>query len=312
MSQPETAHTEAAQPGTQSPMQIGLIGLGKMGGGMALRLAGDGHDVVGMDLSAESRARAEEAGARTVGSYTELVAQLQAPRVLWVMLPAGEIVRGAVAELAQHLSPGDLVIDGGNSDFRDASENARVLQVAGVHFADIGVSGGQWGWKNGYGLMVGATPDDFARLEPILTSLSADGGYRHVGGVGSGHLVKAIHNGVQYAIMQAYAEGYALLEAHPEVDSLAGISAWQEGSSIRSWLLEQTIDALNDNPTLEGVNTEVSDSGMGRWTAEEAIRLAVPTPVLTSALYARFTSRDDRVANKVLVAARGRIGGQKS
>lgn len=293
-------------------MQIGLIGLGKMGGGMALRLAGGGHDVVGMDLDAASRTRAEEAGARAVASYSELVAALEAPRVIWVMLPAGNIVRSAVADLAEHLSPGDLVIDGGNSDFRDAPENERVLAASGIEFADVGVSGGQWGWKNGYGLMVGASDEQFARLQPILETLSADGGYRRVGGVGSGHLVKAIHNGVQYAIMEAYAEGYALLEAHPEVDSLAGISAWQEGSSIRSWLLEQTIDALSENPTLEGVSTEVSDSGMGRWTAEEAIRLAVPTPVLTTALHARFTSRADGVANKVLVAARGRIGGQKS
>lgn len=292
--------------------QIGLIGLGKMGGGMAVRLAGDGHDVVGMDLDPGSRARAEEAGARTAASIPQLVASLDSPRIVWVMLPAGEIVRQTVAALADHLGPGDLVIDGGNSDFKDAQTNLQLLQRAGIGFADVGVSGGQWGWKNGYGLMVGADPSDFARLEPVLDSLSASGGYRRVGGVGSGHLVKAIHNGVQYAIMQAYAEGYALLEAHPEVDSLAGISAWQEGSSIRSWLLEQTIDALSDNPTLEGVSTEVSDSGMGRWTAEEAIRLAVPTPVLTTALHARFSSRADGVSNQVLVAARGRIGGQKS
>ncbi|MFT4219277.1 MAG: NADP-dependent phosphogluconate dehydrogenase [Microbacterium sp.] len=293
-------------------MQVGLVGLGKMGSGMALRLAKDGHEVVGMDVSEKSRGRAQEAGAIAVGSLSELVDRLEHPRTVWVMLPPGEITRNAIAQLAGLLSDGDLVVDGGNSDFRDAPANRDALSARGVRFVDIGVSGGQWGWKNGYGLMAGGSEEDFAHVVPLLDSLSASGGHRRVGDVGSGHLVKAIHNGVQYAILQAYAEGYALLDSHPEVDTLAGIAAWQEGSSIRSWLLEQLLEAIRDNPTLDNVSTSVSDSGMGRWTAEEAVRLGIPTPVLTAALYARFASRADGIANKVLVAARGRVGGQTS
>ncbi len=293
-------------------MQLGVIGLGRMGGGMVLRLVQGGHDVVGLDLDAAARERAEAAGASTVATQAELVARLSGPRAVWVMLPAGALTRAAVAELATVLEPGDLVVDGGNSDFRDAPQHRATLAARGVEFVDVGVSGGQWGWQNGYGLMVGASVEAFARIEPLLDALSASGGYHRVGDVGSGHLVKAIHNGVQYAIMQAYGEGYALLDAHPEVDALAAVSAWQQGSSIRSWLLEQTLEALRENPGLDGVGTRVSDSGMGRWTAEEAIRLAVPTPVLTTALHARFASRDDGAARRLLVAARGRIGGQKS
>lgn len=293
-------------------MKIGLIGLGKMGGGMALRLTQDGHEVLGMDPEATSRSRATEAGATAVETLSELLENLPTPRTLWVMLPAGDVTRQVIAALADTLSPGDLVIDGGNSDFRDAPANREKLLSSGVEFVDVGVSGGQWGWKNGYGLMVGASDPSFERIKPVLKSLSSEGGYRRVGGVGSGHLVKAIHNGVQYAILQAYAEGYSLLEAHPEVDTLAGMTAWQEGSSIRSWILEQMLAALHENPDLNGVQTQVSDSGMGRWTAEEAIRLAVPTPVLTTALHNRFASRDSGKALKLLAAARGHIGGQKS
>ncbi|MEU9888290.1 NADP-dependent phosphogluconate dehydrogenase [Sphaerisporangium sp. NPDC051011] len=292
-------------------MQIGLVGLGKMGGGMASRLAKAGLDVVGFDISAASRARAVESGARTVEDLTALPAALSGPRVVWVMLPPGELTHGAIEDLAGVLDDGDLVVDGGNSDFRDAPGRAALLAARGIRFADIGVSGGQWGWKNGYGLMVGADETSFAELEPALSALSADDGYSRVGGVGAGHLVKAIHNGIQYGLLQAYAEGFALLEAHPEVDSLAAMSAWQQGSSIRSWLLEQTIEALRENPTLADVDSRVPDSGMGRWTAEEAIRLAIPTPALSAGLQARFASRSDGAPNRLLVAARGRIGGQK-
>jgi 6-phosphogluconate dehydrogenase len=232
--------------------------------------------------------------------------------VIWLMLPAGELTWGAIDDLSAILDAGDLVIDGGNSDFRDAPRHVEKLDARGVRFADVGVSGGQWGWRNGYGLMVGASPEAYERIEPILASLSADGGHFRVGDVGSGHLVKAIHNGIQYGVLEAYAEGYALLMEHPEVETLAAMSAWQGGSSIRSWLLEQTVESLRENPELNGVGTQVSDSGMGRWTAEEAIRLGVSTPVLTAGLQARFASRADGAANKLLVAARGRIGGQKS
>ncbi|BDI22568.1 NADP-dependent phosphogluconate dehydrogenase [Herbiconiux sp. L3-i23] len=293
-------------------MQIGLLGLGKMGGGMALRLAQGGHDVLGVDLSEESRRRAEDNGARTFGDLRSMLAALDGPRIVWVMLPAGRLTREAVTTLAGLLSEGDLVIDGGNSDFRDAPGHVETLSARGIRFADIGVSGGQWGWQNGYGLMVGSDEPTYREIVPILDSLAAEGGYSRVGDVGAGHLVKAIHNGIQYGVLQAYAEGFALLKAHPEVDTVAAMSAWQGGSSIRSWLLEQTVEALKENPTLDGVGSQVSDSGMGRWTAEEAIRLAVPTPVLTAGLHARFASRADDDAAKLLVAARGRIGGQKS
>jgi len=293
-------------------MQIGLLGLGKMGAGMAYRLTKGGHQVVGADISAAAREQVEAEGAVAASDVASLVQLLEAPRVVWVMLPAGKLTRDAIAELANHLSEGDLVIDGGNSDFRDAPAHAASLGEKGIDFADVGVSGGQWGRDNGYGLMVGASSEAFARIEPALTSLSADGDYSLVGGLGSGHLVKAIHNGVQYAILQAYAEGYALLSAHPEVDALAALEAWQGGSSVRSWLLSQIIAALQANPTLEGVTSQVSDSGMGRWTAEEAIRLAVPTPALTLALHQRFASRDDGLANKLLAATRNQVGGQKA
>jgi 6-phosphogluconate dehydrogenase len=292
-------------------MQIGLVGLGKMGGGMALRLAKAGHDVVGFDISADTRARAVEAGARVVEEITALPAALTGPRVVWVMLPPGELTQGAVEQLAALLDEGDLVVDGGNSDFRDAPGRAGLLAERGIRYADVGVSGGQWGRENGYGLMVGADEASFAELEPALSALSADDGYSRVGGVGAGHLVKAIHNGIQYGLLQAYAEGFALLEGHPEVDSLAAMEAWQQGSSIRSFLLEQTIEALRANPTLADVDSRVSDSGMGRWTAEEAIRLGIATPALTAGLQARFASRSDGAPNRLLVAARGRIGGQK-
>ncbi|GAA2011095.1 NADP-dependent phosphogluconate dehydrogenase [Nakamurella flavida] len=293
-------------------MQIGLIGLGAMGGGMIRRLVGAGHDVVGVDLQEAARARAREHGARTAADPAELLELITGPRVVWVMLPAGEITRATVRRLGEVLQPGDLVVDGGNSDFRDAPGHAAALAEHGVRFADVGVSGGQWGWQNGYGLMVGCEPADHAELAWLWAALGTDGGASRVGGVGAGHLVKAFHNGVQYGVLQAYAEGFALLSAHPEVDRVAAMQAWQGGSSIRSWLLEQIVTALQDNPDLEDVSTRISDSGMGRWTAEEAIRLAVPTPVMTAALHARFASRSDQVGNKLLTAARAQIGGQKS
>lgn len=293
-------------------MRVGLLGLGKMGGGMVLRLVGAGHEVVGMDISAASRLRAEEAGATTVSELHQLVEQLDGPRLIWVMLPAGDLTRNALAALAPLLAPGDIVIDGGNSDFRDVPQHVARFEPLGITFIDVGVSGGQWGWKNGYGLMVGASADAYRTIEPVLKALAAPDGYSRVGAAGAGHLVKAIHNGVQYGVLEAYAEGYALLAAHPEVDTLEALSAWQGGSSVRSWLLEQIVEALRQNPTLEGVDTRVTDSGMGRWTAEEAIRLAVPTPVLSAALHARFESRSDGAAARLLVAARGQIGGQTS
>jgi 6-phosphogluconate dehydrogenase len=213
-------------------------------------------------------------------------------------------------QLAELLSPGDLVVDGGNSDWRHAGPRIERLAAGGIRFLDVGVSGGQWGWRHGYGLSVGGALADFERLRPVLEALAAPDAVAPVGPVGAGHFVKAVHNGVEYALLQAYAEGYALLYAHQDLDALAAMRVWQAGCVARSFVLEQTVAALADDPALAGVGTAVAETGMGRWTAEEAIRLAVATPVLTAALQARFASRDDtRPANQLLVAARARIGG---
>jgi len=226
------------------------------------------------------------------------------------MLPAGAITAQVLDQLAELLSPGDLVVDGGNSDWRHAGPRSERLAAGGIRFLDVGVSGGQWGWRHGYGLSVGGALADFERLRPVLEALAAPDAVAPVGPVGAGHFVKAVHNGVEYALLQAYAEGYALLCAHQDLDALAAMRVWQAGCVARSFVLEQTVAALADDPALAGVGTAVAETGMGRWTAEEAIRLAVATPVLTAALQARFASRDDtRPANRLLVAARARIGG---
>lgn len=290
---------------------IGLIGLGKMGHGIALRLRQAGMRVVGTDIDPASREAAAELGVELVDGIPAVVAALPARSVVWLMLPAGEITRRSIADVAASLTAPQIVVDGGNSHFEDAAEHARIVAQRGGEFVDVGVSGGQWGWKEGYGLMVGASEQTYAELAPVLDALSGDTPHSRVGGCGAGHLVKAIHNGVQYAVMQAYAEGFALLEAHPEVDPLSAMSAWQNGSSVRSWLLEQMLAALAENPQLDGVVPVVPDSGMGRWTAEEAIRCGVPTPVLTAALYARFRSRSSQSAEKLLRASRTQIGGQR-
>lgn len=293
-------------------MQIGLIGLGTMGGRMLVRLREHGHDVTAFDLDDLALDRAREAGAVVARSARDLVSALPPERVVWLMLPAGKATRMVIRELAGLLSSGDLLVDGGNSDFRDAPGHAELLAESGIGFADVGVSGGQWGWRTGYGLTVGGPAEHFQRLEPVLAALAAPDAVAHVGGIGAGHLAKAVHNGVQYGVMQAYAEGYALLAAHDEVDALAAVNVWQNGCSIRSFLLEQMVGALRANPDLEGVASQVQDSGMGRWTAEEAIKMAVPTPVLSMALQARFVSRDDRIASKLLNISRAQVGGQKS
>jgi 6-phosphogluconate dehydrogenase len=293
-------------------MHIGLIGLGTMGGRMLVRLRDHGHDVVGCDVSASARTTAANAGIRAVATVDELVAALSAPRVLWVMLPAGDTTSAVLRELADLLTVGDLVVDGGNSDFRDADARATLLGQHGIRFMDVGVSGGQWGWKTGYGLTAGGAAEDFERLRPTLEALSAPSGFAHVGGIGAGHLVKAVHNGVQYGLMQAYAEGYALLTAHQDVDVVSSLRVWQNGCSIRSFLLDQMLTALRDTPALDEVPPQVPDSGMGRWTVEEATRLGIPTPVLRIALQARFASRDDGAAARLLSASRTQVGGQAS
>ncbi|WP_100444703.1 NADP-dependent phosphogluconate dehydrogenase [Glycomyces xiaoerkulensis] len=292
-------------------MNIALIGLGTMGCGMAGRLVEAGFGVDGFDTSPEARSHARDRGAVVHRTLEATLAAASAPRIAWLMLPAGETTRAVIATVLASAGPGDLVVDGGNSHFQDAAAHAELAEARGAKFADVGVSGGKWGWKHGYGLMVGADPDAYRCLSPMLDALAADGGHRRVGGPGAGHLVKALHNGVQYGILQAYAEGYALLRAHPEVDALAALEAWQSGSSIRSWLLEQILAAVESDPALEDVDPVVPDSGMGRWTSEEAIRLGVPAPVLGAALHARFRSRSDGAAERLLRASRTQIGGQR-
>ncbi|MCP2163182.1 NADP-dependent phosphogluconate dehydrogenase [Goodfellowiella coeruleoviolacea] len=290
-------------------MQLGLVGLGTMGGPMARRIADAGHDVIGADSSPTAVERARTAGTTATGSLAELVAALAPPRVVWVMVPP-PVTATVLDELARLLDEGDLVVDGGNSDWRQAAGRAARLAESGVRFLDVGVSGGQWGWRHGYGLTVGGAAEDAERVWPVLVALAAPDAVALVGPTGSGHFVKAVHNAVEYGLMQAYAEGFALLSSSEGIDPLTALRVWQAGCSVRSFLLEQTVDALAANPGLTGVGTAVADSGMGRWTATEAVRRGIATPVLTAALQARFASRDDdRAANRLLVAARAQIGG---
>jgi 6-phosphogluconate dehydrogenase len=285
-------------------MQLGMIGLGKMGGNMKLRLEKAGHRVVGYDRNPD---------VADVGSLSELVAALEAPRAVWVMVPAGEPTRSTVAELAGLLSEGDVVVDGGNSRFTDDAVNAELLAKNGVGYVDAGVSGGVWGITEGYALMVGGAQGDVERLMPVFDALKPEGeyGFVHAGGVGAGHYAKMVHNGIEYAMMQAYAEGYELLEASEHVDNVPEVfKSWRSGTVIRSWLLDLLDRALDEDPELNKIKGWVEDSGEGRWTVEEAIRLRVPLPAITESLFARFDSRqEDSPAMKAVAALRNQFGG---
>jgi len=285
-------------------MQIGMIGLGKMGGNMAERLRRAGHEVVGY---------ARQTASRDVSSLEELVARLSAPRTVWLMIPAGAPTRQTISQLRDLLGPGDLVIDGGNSHYTEDQAHSRMLGAAGIGFVDAGVSGGVWGLQNGYGLMVGGSDADVARVMPALQALKPDGeyGFVHAGMVGAGHFAKMVHNGIEYGIMQAYAEGYELLAATDIVTDVAGaFCSWRQGTVIRSWLLDLLCKALNEDPGLEHIRGVAQDSGEGRWTVQAAIDHAVPMPVISSALFARFLSRqEDSPAMKVVAALRNQFGG---
>jgi 6-phosphogluconate dehydrogenase len=285
-------------------MQLGLIGLGKMGGNMAQRLRQDGHRVVGFDRS--------PASPRDVDSLEALVAALQAPRVVWVMVPAGEPTRATVTALGQLLSAGDVIIDGGNSEYVDDQAHAAALAPKGIHYLDCGVSGGVWGLTEGYALMVGGDSDAVAVAQPIFNSLKPPtGGFVHAGPVGAGHFVKMIHNGIEYGMMQAYGEGYELMKAVDWVTNPDEVMAsWQHGTVIRSWLLDLLVRALDEDPGLSTIRGYAQDSGEGRWTIEAAIENAVPMPVITAALFARFASRQtDSPTMKVVAALRNQFGG---
>ncbi|HNQ08395.1 MAG TPA: decarboxylating 6-phosphogluconate dehydrogenase [Tetrasphaera sp.] len=289
-------------------MQLGLIGLGKMGGNMRERLRRAGHEVIGYDINPDIS---------DVKSLAELVKQLPAPRVVWTMVAAGEITRQTVAKLGDLLEKGDLVIDGGNSRFTDDFENEKLLKAKGIGYLDCGVSGGIWGLENGYGLMVGGTATNVRRAMPIFDALRPEGprdeGFVHAGKVGAGHYTKMVHNGIEYGLMAAYAEGYELLMKKDIVENVPGaFKAWSRGTVVRSWLLDLMVDALEKNPGLEGVSDYTVDSGEGKWTVEEAIALDVPMPVISSSLFARFASRQAISPTMQAVSAlRGEFGGHK-
>jgi 6-phosphogluconate dehydrogenase len=336
---------------TDRPMQLGMVGLGRMGSNLVRRLMRDGHRCVVYDVNPDAVATMEKEGATGSGSVGEFVAALETPRAVWIMVPAGEITDRTIEGLAEHLEPGDMLIDGGNTYYRDDLRHAAALKDKGMHHIDCGTSGGVWGLDRGFCLMIGAEDDVFTHLEPIFASIApgideaprtpgregepsmAERGYLHCGPNGAGHFVKMVHNGIEYGLMAAYAEGLNILKnadagsvertadaetaplEHPEyyrydIDVAEVSEVWRRGSVVASWLLDLAASALHASPDLSGFEGRVSDSGEGRWTAIAAIDEGVPAPVLSTALYSRFASRDlDLFANKVLSAMRKEFGG---
>ncbi len=292
-------------------MQLGFVGLGKMGLNMVTRLARDGHEIVAYDRSADAVVRAEAAGARGVASLDALAAALRPPRGVWVMVPAGAPTESTVDALGALLAADDVIIDGGNTNFHDDVRRARTLAARRVNYVDAGTSGGIWGLQEGYCLMVGGNRDVCARLEPIFLTLAPPGGYLRVGESGSGHYVKMIHNAIEYGLMQAYAEGFELMHASDyKIDLPAVASLWMNGSVVRSWLLELAARALKEDPELAGLEAYVEDSGEGRWTLHEGIDRAVPLPALSAAVFTRYRSRDaNPFAERLLAALRNQFGG---
>ncbi|MFJ3896120.1 phosphogluconate dehydrogenase (NAD(+)-dependent, decarboxylating) [Streptomyces sp. NPDC090083] len=285
-------------------MELGLVGLGKMGGNMRERIRRAGHTVIGYDRNPDLA---------DVHSLEELVGKLKGPRVVWVMVPAGAPTQATVDELAGLLEAGDVVVDGGNSRWTDDEKHAEELGAKGIGFVDAGVSGGVWGLKNGYALMVGGDAENIAKVQPVFDALKPEGdfGFVHAGKVGAGHFSKMVHNGIEYAMMQAYAEGWELLEkVHSVTDVREVFRSWQEGTVIRSWLLDLAVNALDGDEHLDKLKGYAEDSGEGRWTVEAAIDNAVPLPAITASLFARFASRqDDSPQMKMVAALRNQFGG---
>jgi 6-phosphogluconate dehydrogenase len=293
-------------------MRIGMIGLGKMGANMTERLVKGGHEVVAYDLSAQALEAASKKGAETATTLAELADKLTPPRAAWVMVPAGAPTDKTVEELAGLFSAGDVIVDGGNSNYKEWMDLVSGLSTSGVGFVDAGTSGGVWGLTEGYCLMVGGTKASVAVVEPALLTLAPEGGYAHVGPVGAGHFVKMVHNGVEYGLMQAYAEGFEIMGAADEFDlDLHEIaSIWRYGSVVRSWLLELAERALRPGAGFEEIKGVVVDSGEGRWTAQEAIDRGVAAPVISTSLFTRFASqRQDSLQLKMLAALRNQFGG---
>ena len=295
-------------------MELGMIGLGRMGGNMTLRLLGGGHKVVAFDFSAEAIERHVAEGALGASSISDLAKKLAAPRAVWMMVPQGEPTQQTIDALVEVLAPGDAIIDGGNANYKDTMRRAAELKARGIDYIDCGTSGGIWGLEGGYSLMIGGDRGAFERLEAIFQTLAPapDKGYGYVGPSGAGHFVKMIHNGVEYALMQAYAEGFQILQDKEELGlDLAHISQiWRYGSVVRSWLLDLTAAALEEDPRLESLKGYVEDSGEGRWTVQEAVDLATPAPVITLSLMERFRSRQDNsFADRMLAAMRNQFGG---
>jgi 6-phosphogluconate dehydrogenase len=279
-----------------------MVGLGRMGGNMAERLRANGHEVVGYDVFSD---------ATDVGTLEELVAALPTPRLVWVMVPAGDPTEDTVNSLGGLLARGDVVVEGGNSNWRDSVRRAAALAGSGVGFVDAGTSGGVWGRTEGYCLMVGGEPEHVAFAQPVFDALAPEGGFVHTGAPGTGHFTKMVHNGIEYGLMQAYAEGYELLaRSGLDIDAKGALSAWRQGSVVRSWLLDLFVRALDERPNLDGLAPVAKDSGEGRWTVQEAIERGVATPVISAALYARFVSQDhEGVAMRAIAALREQFGG---
>jgi 6-phosphogluconate dehydrogenase len=295
-------------------MEIGMVGLGRMGGNMAHRLLIGGHRVLTYDREQAAVAASQDLGAVGLASLEDLVAALSVPRAVWVMVPAGQPTEDTIDALAPLLQPGDVVLDGGNSFYKDSIRRGEKLASRGIDFIDVGTSGGIWGLTEGYALMVGGNAEAVKRLEPVFHSLAPakDKGYAHAGPTGAGHFVKMVHNGIEYGLMQAYAEGFELMAAKEEFDlDLPKIAeSWRNGSVVRSFLLDLTAAALKEEPGLESLQAYVEDSGEGRWTVQESVDLGVPIPVITASLQQRFRSRQEQpFGGRLLAALRNRFGG---
>jgi 6-phosphogluconate dehydrogenase len=293
-------------------MQLAMIGLGRMGGNMSERLMRDGHEMVVFDRSADAIAKYERLGAKGAKNVADVVSKLNAPRIVWIMVPAGKPVDDTIASLLGGLQKGDVIIDGGNSNFHDTMRRGQELSAKGIEFVDSGTSGGIWGLANGYCLMIGGSEQAFAHCEPIFKSLAPADGYAHVGPTGAGHYVKMIHNGIEYGALQAYAEGYEILHASKQfkLDLHRIARVWNHGSVVRSWINELAELAFEKDPGLDSLRGYVEDSGEGRWTVQEAIDIDVPAPVITLSLLARLRSRqEESFSAKVIAALRNEFGG---